>query len=245
MKEIKQDLISQIKLASRVDVTKLIPVTIKEGKKKVQKPVAKTTNKIVTIASSSGGPRALSQIIPKLPAGLPAAVLVVQHMPADFIPSFAKRLNWESELVVKVAEDAEPIQQGKVLIAPADFYCRIKSKGNNGEEIKLTPPEKEKNFYFTSANETMISLAPIYGRNAIGVVLTGMGSDGTEGLRAIKKYGGYTIAEDESTAIVNGMPKSAIQAGVVDKVIPLPQIADEIVKNSNDKIRISNESIRV
>ena len=131
MREIERELISQIKLASRVDVTKLIPVTIKEAKKKVQKPVAKTTNGIVTIASSSGGPRALSQIIPKLPADLPSAVLVVQHMPAEFISSFAKRLNWESELVVKVAEDAEPIQQGKVLVAPADFYCRIESMGNN------------------------------------------------------------------------------------------------------------------
>ncbi len=91
----------------------------------------------------------------------------------------------------------------------------------------------------------MISLAPIYATNAIGVVLTGMGNDGTEGLRAIKKYGGYTIAEDESTAIVNGMPKAAIQAGVVDKVVPLSQITDEIVKKSKDKIRISNEGIRV
>ncbi len=245
MKEIEQDLISQIKLASQVDVTKLTPITIEEAKEKVQKPAAKTTNKIVTIATSTGGPRALSQIIPKLPADLPAAVLVVQHMPAEFIRSFAKRLNWESELNVKVAEDAESIQQGKVLIAPADFYCRIKSNGNNGEAIELAHPEKEKNFYFTCADETMISVAPIYGRNAIGVVLTGMGNDGTEGLRAIKKYGGYTIAEDESTAIVNGMPKSAIQAGVVDKVVALPQIADEIIKQSKDKIRISNESIRI
>ena len=166
-------------------------------------------------------------------------------MPAEFIPSFAKRLDWESELVVKVAEDAEPIQQGKVLIAPADFHCRIKSKANNNEAIKLDRPSREENFHFGLADKPMISLAPIYGKNAIGVVLTGMGNDGTEGLRAIKKYGGYTIAEDESTAIVNGMPKAAIQAGVVDKVVPLSQIADEIVKKSKDKIRISNEGIRV
>ena len=245
MREIEQELMSQIKLASRVDVAKLTPATIKEAKKKVQKPVAKTTNKIVTIASSSGGPRALSQIIPKLPADLPAAVLVVQHMPAEFIPSFAKRLDWESNLNVKVAEDAEPIQQGKVLIVPAEFHCRIESKVNNSEVIKLDRPLREENFHFCLADKPIISLAPIYGRNAIGVVLTGMGSDGTEGLRAIKKYGGYTIAEDESTAIVNGMPKAAIQAGVVDKVVPLSQVADEIVKQSKDKIRISNESIRI
>lgn len=245
MREIKRELISQIKLAAQVDMAKLTPVTIKEASRKVEKPAAKTTNRIVTIASSTGGPRALSQIIPKLPADLPSAVLVVQHMPAEFIPSFAKRLDWESELVVKVAEDAEPIQQGKVLIAPAGFHCRIKSKTNNSEVIKLDQPSREENFHFGLADEPMISLAPIYGKNAIGVVLTGMGSDGTEGLRAIKKYGGYTIAEAESTTIVNGMPRAAIQAGVVDKIVPLPQIVDKIVKQSKYEMRNSNESIRV
>ena len=243
--EIEQELISQIKLASRVDMTKLTPVIIKEAKEKVQKAASKTTNKTITIAASTGGPRALSQIIPSLPADLPAAVLVVQHMPAEFIPSFAKRLDWESNLNVKVAEDAEPIQQGKVLIMPTEFHCRIESKANNSEVIKMDRPSREENFHFCLADKPMISLAPIYGRNAIGVVLTGMGSDGTEGLRAIKQYGGHTIAEDESTAIVYGMPKAAIQAGVIDKVVALPQIADEIVKQSKDIIRINNESIRI
>jgi two-component system chemotaxis response regulator CheB len=101
---------------------------------------------------------------------------------------------------------------------------------NKGESIKLVPLSREKKLALVPANEHMISLAPIYGRNAIGVVLTGMGNDGTEGLRAIKRYGGYTIAEDESTCIVYGMPKEAIKAGVVDKVVPLPQIAEEIIR---------------
>ena len=230
MRKIKQELISEIKLASQVDVKKLRPVTVKEDKEKAVKLIPKTTNKIVTLASSSGGPRALGQIIPELPADLPAGVLVVQHMPAEFIASLAERLNWESRLEVKVAEDLEPIQQGKVLIAPADHHCRIESKRKEGELIKLVPLLREKKSHLTSANEPMISLAPIYGRNATGVVLTGMGNDGTEGLRAIKRYGGYTIAEDESTCIVNGMPKEAIKAGVVDKVVPLHKIAEEIVR---------------
>ncbi|MEE8381570.1 MAG: chemotaxis-specific protein-glutamate methyltransferase CheB, partial [Thermodesulfobacteriota bacterium] len=192
--KIKQELISQIKLASQVDARKLTPVTIKETKEKVEKLTLKTTNKIVAMASSSGGPRALSQIIPELPADLPAGVLVVQHMPADFIPPLAKRLNRESILEVKVAEDLETIQQGKVLIAPTSFHCRIESTGEKGEAIRLASPASEENFHFTLADEPMISLAPIYGKNATGVVLTGMGHDGTEGLRAIKKYGGHTIA---------------------------------------------------
>jgi len=230
MGKLKQELLSQIKIASQVDRRKLTPMTVKEVKGKPAKPIPKTTNKIVAIASSSGGPRALSQVIPKLPADLSAGVLVVQHMPAEFIDSLAERLNSESKLYVKVAEHLESIQQGKVLIAPANFNCRIESKGNEGELIKLLPLSSEKKSHLTSANEPMTSLAPIYGKNATGVVLTGMGNDGTEGLRAIKGYGGYTIAEDESTCVVYGMPKEAIKAGVVDKVVPLHRIAEEIVK---------------
>jgi two-component system chemotaxis response regulator CheB len=230
MEKLKQELLSQIKLASRVDKVKLTPVIVSEGKEGAVKPIPKATSKIVAIASSSGGPRALSQVIPRLPADLPAGVLVVQHMPAEFIPSLAQRLSFESNLEVKVAEDMEPVQQGKVLIAPTNFRCKIQSEGKKVESIKLIPPSREENFHFVLADDPMISLAPIYGRNGYGVVLTGMGNDGTKGLRAIKKYGGYTIAEDRSTCIVYGMPKSAIDAGVVDKVAPLHEIADEIVK---------------
>ena len=230
IQKIKQELLSQIKLASQIDQKKLTPVPIKETEKKAPKPIPKTTDKIVIIASSSGGPRALSQIIPMLPSNLPAGVLVIQHMPAEFIPSLAQRLNLESKLEVKVAEDKECIQQGKVLIAPTNFRCRLESTGRAGEAIKLAAPLKGENFRFVLADDTMISLAPIYGKNGCGVVLTGMGDDGTEGLRAIKRYGGYTIAEDKSTCIVYGMPKSAIEAGVVDKIVPLHEIADEIVR---------------
>jgi two-component system chemotaxis response regulator CheB len=230
MEKLKQELLIQIKLASRVDREKLTSVTVSEGKEGAVKPIAKATSKIVVLASSSGGPRALSQVIPLLPVTLPAGVVVVQHMPPEFIPSFAQRLNIESKLEVKVAEDMEPIQQGKVLIAPTNFRCKIESLEKKGEAIKLISPLKTENFHFALADDPMISLAPIYGRNGCGVVLTGMGNDGTEGLRAIKKHGGYTIAEDKSTCIVYGMPKSAIDAGVVDKVVPLHKIAEEIVK---------------
>ena len=229
MEKLKQEVLSQIKIASQVDKVTLTPIIVREGKEGAVKPIPKATNKIVAIASSSGGPRALSQVIPLLPVNLPAGVVVVQHIPPEFISSLAQRLNFESNLEVKVAEDMEPVQQGKVLIIPSKYHCRIEPDGKNGEAIKLVAPLREENFRFTLADDTMISLAPIYGRNAFGVVLTGMGNDGTEGLRAIKKHGGYTIAEDESTCIVYGMPKSAIDAGVVDKVAPLHKIAGEIV----------------
>lgn len=235
LNEIKQELISQIKLASKVDVKKLKPVTIKEIPKKVIKPTAKTTKKIVAIASSSGGPYALSQVIPKLPANLQAGVLVIQHIPPEFIRSLCERLNWISPLEVKTAEDSEPIRQGKVLVAPTNFHCRVESEGNKGEMIKLLSPSREKNIYSGMADEPMTSLAPIFGKNAIGVVLTGMGNDGTEGLRAIKNHGGFTIAEDKSTCLVYGMPRSVIQAGLADKVAPLSEIAGEIIKKVTGK----------
>jgi two-component system chemotaxis response regulator CheB len=243
--KIGPELISQIKLASQVNTANLRAVHRAKAAKKVQKPVAKSTNKIVAIASSSGGPRALSCVIPKLPADLPAAVLVVQHMPAEFIPSLAKRLNEESNLTVKVAEDSESIQQGKVLIAPGDFTCTIVSPLGNGEVIRLSAFSKGKGVQFTTADEPMISLAPIYGPNAVGVVLTGMGNDGTEGLRAIKKYGGRTIAEHESSALINGMPRAATEAGVADEVVALPQMADEIVRTVQQHTQSRNEDIRI
>lgn len=237
LREIKQELISQIKLASKVDMKKLKPVTMKETPRKAIKPIPQTTDKIVAIASSSGGPYALSQVIPKLPANFQAGVLVIQHIPPEFILSLCERLNGISPLEVKAAEDSEPIRQGKVLVAPTNSHCRVESEGNRGEVIKLFSPSREKNIYSGMADNPMISLAPIYGKNAIGVVLTGMGNDGTEGLRAIKNHGGYTIAEDKSTCIVYGMPRSVIQAGLADKVVPLPVVADEIIKKVTEKNR--------
>ena len=106
-----------------------------------------------------------------------------------------------------------------------------------GRLIRLVPVPREHRNHIISADRPMISLAPIYGKNAVGVVLTGMGNDGTEGLRAIKKYGGCTIAEDESTCVVYGMPKSAVQAGVVNKVVPLHKMADEIIETVKGRRR--------
>jgi two-component system chemotaxis response regulator CheB len=245
MMKIKQELISEIKLASQVSVTRLTPVAIKEIRGKVERPALRNAQKIVVIAASSGGPRALSQVIPKLPFDLPAGVMVVQHIPAEFLSSLADRLNSESALNVKIAEDLESIKQGNVLFAPADFHCEIESKGKEGGLIRLVPVCREDKNHLISADRPMISLAPIYGKNAVGVVLTGMGNDGTEGLRAIKKYGGYTIAEDESTCVVYGMPRSAVQAGVVNKVVPLHKMADEIIETVKDGEEIGSKDIRI
>lgn len=231
--EIKKDLIQQVKIAARVDVKKLKPLKQQRSPIRKERLLLKSANKIIVMVSSSGGPRALAQIIPVLPGDLKAGILIVQHMPAEFIYSFAARLDWESQLKVKVAENGDSIKQGVVLIAQANHHCKVVSNGKNEEIIKLTPFTGKEESNLISGDETMISLAPIYGKNAIGIVLTGMGADGTNGFKEIKNNGGFTIAEDKSTAIVFGMPKEAIKAGVVDKILPLDKIVNAIIKRVN------------
>ncbi|MDP8219015.1 MAG: chemotaxis-specific protein-glutamate methyltransferase CheB, partial [Candidatus Theseobacter exili] len=225
----KTELMSKLMLASTVNAEKLKSISLPEEKLK-EKKFKISKDKVVAIASSSGGPRALTYVIPQLPENLPAPVIVVQHIPPAFAGSLAKRLNGESKLDVKIAENSEFLLKGKVYITPGNMNCKIQLREGKKPEFVLVPPSGEESFLYTSTNKLMSSLAPIYGKNTIGVVLTGMGDDATDGMRSIKKYDGYTIAEAESTAVVSGMPRAAIEAGVVDKVVPLQKITGEIVK---------------
>ncbi len=232
MEEIREDLLSNIRNASQVDAGKLKPVTVKERGGHVKKPALKTTNRVTVVAASSGGPRALSQVIPCLPADIGCAVLVVQHIPDEFVNSLAERLDHESILGVRVAGDRDPVRRGEVLVMPAGRDCTISGGGNGGERVELGPLYQKKRYPLVQVDSLMTSAADTYGKNTTGVLLTGMGNDGTEGFRRIKEYGGYTIAEDESTCAVFGMPKSAIEADLVDRVLPLHEIAAEIVRTS-------------
>lgn len=224
----KNEILVKVKAASSVNLCLLRPVLIDNPVIKKQRE-AVSTNKIVVIASSTGGPKALVEILPKLEAGIQAGIIVVQHMPEGFTRSMAERLNWESHIMVKEAEDGESIVQGKALVAPGGMHLTVIKKDGDFEIVKLSKGPKEHGVC-PSADTTMRSAAALYGRNCLGVVLTGMGNDGVDGLRAIKRSGGYAISEDEATSIVYGMPKAAYDAGVVDKVLPLPAIADEIMR---------------
>ncbi len=183
---------------------------------------------ILAIGTSTGGPRALQEIITKLPGNLPCGVVIVQHMPPGFTKSLSDRLNSLSALTVKEAEHNDVIRPGLVLIAPGDYHMEIEREGNK-KVIKLNqaPPIGG---HRPAVDPMFESVAKIYGQRIVGVILTGMGHDGAKGIKAIKEQRGYTIAEDQSTAVVFGMPKSAIELGVVDKVAPLQAIAAEIVK---------------
>ncbi|MCK5097558.1 MAG: chemotaxis-specific protein-glutamate methyltransferase CheB [Desulfobacteraceae bacterium] len=231
MEHFSNELWAQIRLASLVNVKNLQSVSIPEDKNQTKKPNPETTQKIIAIASSSGGPRALSQIIPRLPEDLSAGVVVAQHIPSDFAASLAMRMDKASFLSVKVAENQEPVRQGNVLLLPPDQECNVKQNSSGEGIINLSYLSKKNRFPFTAGDQLMTSLAPIYGPNATGVVLTGMGNDGTRGCKAIKEHNGCTIAEHKSTCVVYGMPKAVAQAGMADKIVPLHNIADEIIKS--------------
>lgn len=183
---------------------------------------------VVAIGTSTGGPPALQSIIPRLPEDFPAGIIIVQHMPPGFTRTLAERLNSQSRLNVTEAVSGDTVQPGKVLVAPAGQHIYLKRR--NGRYIVHLSDEPSDSLHRPSVDIMMESVAKACGRQGLGVLLTGMGSDGAKGMRAIKEAGGKTIAESEETCIVFGMPKSAIEEGVVDKVVPLYDMADAIIQ---------------
>ncbi len=204
-------------------------------------PVFKSTRKrnrtipseIIGIGISTGGPNALSEMIPALPASLKAPVLIVQHMPPMFTKSLANSLNKKSQLEVKEARDGEIIETGKIYIAPGGRQMKIIA-GPDGisRKLKITddPPM---NSCKPSADYLFMSIAQYYVGRATGVIMTGMGSDGTEGLKQMKNSGSLIIAQDEPSCTVYGMPKKPVELGLADVISPLNKIAHEITKTVN------------
>ncbi|MCG6919484.1 MAG: chemotaxis response regulator protein-glutamate methylesterase [Acidobacteria bacterium] len=182
---------------------------------------------LVVIAASTGGPSALQTLFSALPAGLHAAVLVVQHIPRGFTHSLAERLDARSAIPVREAADGDLVEPGRVLVAPAGIHTRLRRRG--GRVRVILDEEPREALHRPSADVLMASAAAIFGPRAVGVVLTGMGSDGTEGLRAIREAGGYTLAESEESCVIFGMPKAAAAAGVVSQTVPIDRMAEEIL----------------
>jgi len=200
------------------------------GEKATQRkqPISNTFSHLVAIGTSTGGPRALHEVISSLPGDLPAPVLVVQHMPPKFTKSLAQRLDSFSELQVVEAAHGEKLKAGVVYIAPGGYHMEL-SKDADGYAIALTqqPP---RNGHRPSVDILFESLTPFPELRRHAVIMTGMGSDGTKGLKLLMESGGESaIAEAEETCIVYGMPRAAIESGCVKHIVPLPGIAAHIV----------------
>ena len=186
-----------------------------------------TTERIVAVGASTGGTEALREFLEDLPADAPGTV-IVQHMPEKFTAQFATRLNGLCRVTVKEAADGDSVLRGQVLIAPGNRHLLLKRSGARYYvEIKDGPLVSR---HRPSVDVLFRSTARYAGKNAVGVIMTGMGDDGAHGMREMKEAGAYNIAQDEASCVVFGMPAEAIKLGGVDRIMPLNQIAGEVVR---------------
>jgi two-component system chemotaxis response regulator CheB len=188
--------------------------------------MAKTTEMVVCVGASTGGTEALREMLEKLPANAPGMV-IVQHMPEKFTAAFAKRLNSLCEVEVKEAADGDAVLRGHVLIAPGDLHTLLERRGARYHVSVRTGPLVSR--HRPSVDVLFRSAARAAGANAMGVIMTGMGDDGARGMDEMHKAGAFTVAQDEATSVVFGMPKEAIAHGGVDRVVALDHIAREIM----------------
>lgn len=229
--KVKEQLISKIKVAAKARVGKpaprFIPFTL--VKSACIKQDSFSPKGIIAIGTSTGGPKALQEVLPRFPENLAASVLIVQHMPPGFTKSLADRLNSLSRIQVKEAEDQEELLGGTAYIAPGNYHMKVAKTLSGKFFINLTQ-EPPVSGHRPSVDVLFLSVAEQRGIPVTAVILTGMGQDGKKGMIEIKKAGGRTIAEDASTAVVYGMPKAAVEAGCVDQVVPLQKVGAEILK---------------
>lgn len=193
----------------------------------IQDRIQQPSEKVIAIGASTGGTEAIRRILERLPSSVPS-VIIVQHMPPGFTQSFAKRLNRIcSELEVLEASDGEYLKPGLALVAPGDKHMLLKKAGARFYvEIKKAP---RVNRHRPSIDVLFLSTAEAAGKNAVGVILTGMGSDGAKGLLSMRQAGARTLAQDETSSVVYGMPREAYQNGGAEKVIPIDQMAPTII----------------
>jgi two-component system, chemotaxis family, protein-glutamate methylesterase/glutaminase len=180
--------------------------------------------RVVAIASSTGGPSALMEIFSRLPEHAKFAVVIAQHMPDKFTRTFAERLDRRSNFRVAEAQELDPVGEGMAFVCPGRHCMELEPTVKAGFRLRVHPPD-EQDRYVPSADLLLTSVARTVGKNAVGVILTGMGDDGVRGARAIIDAGGIVIVESESTAVVYGMPGAAVRANAVTMSLPLPEIA--------------------
>ncbi len=222
----QSEIIAKVKAASRAHVRRWTPETT-EGGTALKRPANySSTEKIVVIGASTGGVEALHHVILQMPSDSPA-ILITQHMPEQFTASFARRLNGAAQIRVSEASDGERVLPGHAYIAPGDRHLRLARSGAN--YICSVKGIERVSGHCPSVDVLFSSAAESAGKNAIGVILTGMGKDGADGLLAMRQSGARTLGQDEPSCVVYGMPKAAFELGAVEAEVPLARMAQEIL----------------
>ncbi|WP_246577830.1 protein-glutamate methylesterase/protein-glutamine glutaminase [Clostridium psychrophilum] len=234
LNKVKDELVEKIKIAfmqNKSEIKLTSEKGLKENRKIVHKMVASSENgkkhniEAVVIGASTGGPKALYEVITGLPSDIGVPVLVVQHMPVGFTKAFAQRLNLNSKLKVVEASDGDLVEKNIVYIAPGGYHMEV---GSNKKIHLNTEPTVWG--VRPAVDKLFLSATKVYGSNLLSIVLTGMGHDGARGTAEIKDNGGITIAEHESSCVIYGMPKAAFETGKVDEVVLLANVAQHIKK---------------
>lgn len=229
VREVGIQLVDKVRVAGGQKKRGLKTVKRKENPNQGSHTFEKLNFDIIAIGASTGGPTAVESVVRNLPSNLPVPVVVAQHMPANFVPSFVKRLNSVTPLEVLVGEEGQEVKPGRVIVAPGGKNMIVKKDILKKKTVVGFTDEYFKEFNGPSVNALFNSVSRIFGKKTIAVVLTGMGKDGANGAKSIFDKGGYTVAQNKETSAVYGMPKSLVDAGVAKSVVPLNEISGFVV----------------
>ncbi len=235
MDAIATELINKIKVAAQTRMPKTQPEVPGPRRNKKSPEKRHPARRIVAVGISTGGPNALQYVLSQLPGDFPAAIVVVQHMPEGFTELFARRLNECCAIDVKEAASGDLLLAGRALICPGNRHMRVRRMPLG--DIVVLSEEPKINGHRPSVDVLYRSVAQEFGRDAIGLIMTGMGEDGAEALGEIRKQGGMTVAQDEESCVVFGMPRAAIDRGSVVRVVPLDALANTLVAQCGERSR--------
>lgn len=246
LEAIARELISKVKVAAETGVPKYVAPTprfqpaTQRPKKTTSRPGAAPT-KVIAVGISTGGPNALQYLLTQLPSDFAGAILVVQHMPEGFTEMFARRLNESCSIEVKEARSGDLVTAGRVLICPGNRHMRLR-RAPLGSMVVLSD-EPQVNGHRPSVDVLFRSVALECGSNALALIMTGMGEDGADAMAAVKAAGGMTLAQDEQSCVVYGMPKAAIERGHVMRVVPLDALANTLIAQCTPQRRAQTAEV--
>lgn len=225
IESLAKELVEKVKIASRVRPMRRLHIPKMVRPSPYKKGAKEEADKVIAIGISTGGPQALQVLFSKIPHDIKAGILVVQHIAVGFIGGLIEWLISSSGLDIRLAKSGDIVKCGTVFFAPDSCHMTVDKNGR----ILLSEDAGKKSLFVPSIDVMMKSVAESYKEDAVGVIMTGMGSDGVEGIRAIKKAGGLTIAQDHESSAIFGMNKLAIESGFIDKIVPLERMAGEIM----------------